>query len=61
MTSRKSGPPRRRIDSDDPIAAGLRRLWADAEQEPVPADMIDLITRIDALAAEATVASENAQ
>ncbi|MFQ3595880.1 MAG: NepR family anti-sigma factor [Sphingomonadaceae bacterium] len=33
---------------DDPIAAGLRRLWQEVEAEPVPESFLDLLDRIDA-------------
>ncbi len=32
----------------DPIADGLRQLWADVEAEPVPDDFFDILDRIDA-------------
>lgn len=43
-----TGRRRRQMTADDPIAAGLRRMWADAEQEPVPDDLLALLDRIDA-------------
>lgn len=51
----EAGATRRRgrAPADDPIAAGLRRMWADAEQEPVPDDLLALIDCIDAASASA--------
>jgi hypothetical protein len=42
----------RRRASDDPIAAGLRRLWQDVESEPVPDSFLDILDRIDAVRAD---------
>lgn len=39
---------RKAPDRPDPIAEGLRRLWAEAEAEPVPDDFLDILDRIDA-------------
>lgn len=39
---------RRRASRADPIAEGLRRLWAEAEQETVPDDFLDILDRADA-------------
>ncbi len=36
----------------DPIADGLRQLWADVEAEPVPDDFFDILDRIDAARAK---------
>lgn len=55
MTGRSDGAPRgpvsaprgRTVRERDPINAGLRRMWADAEQEPLPDDLLALIQRID--------------
>lgn len=41
-------PAARPRATDDPVAAGLRRLWADLESEPVPDSFLDLLDRIDA-------------
>lgn len=37
--------------ADDPLAAGLRKLWQDVEQEPVPEEFFDLLDAIDAVRA----------
>lgn len=42
----RTRPGRRRL-ADDPVAAGLRRLWADVEAEPVPDSFLDLLDRFD--------------
>ncbi|MGQ5700646.1 NepR family anti-sigma factor [Sandaracinobacteroides sp. A072] len=41
---------RRRGRSDDPISLGLRQLWADVENEPVPDDFLAILDAIDARA-----------
>lgn len=51
--------PAKRMPREDPISAGLRRMWSDVEKEAVPEDLLDLITRIDALVAAG--ASEDAK
>ena len=38
--------------AEDPIAMGLRRLWADVESEAVPDDFLDLLDQIDSRRAE---------
>ena len=40
--------PTARQRAGDPIAEGLRRLWASAETEPVPDEFMDMLDRIDA-------------
>ncbi|MFN7177308.1 MAG: NepR family anti-sigma factor [Thermaurantiacus sp.] len=42
-----SGATRPRRAADDPVAAGLKRLWADVEAEPVPDDFLRLLDAID--------------
>jgi hypothetical protein len=44
----KPAPRRRRAQGADAISAGLRQLWAEVEQEPVPDEFLDLLDRIDA-------------
>lgn len=34
--------------TSDPISLGLRKLWQNVEQEPVPAELLDLLDAIDA-------------
>jgi hypothetical protein len=46
----RSGPPRRGKDPlgpDSEIGARLRALYAEFEREPIPADLIDLLERLD--------------
>ena len=43
---RPAGRDPRKVASD-PIALGLRRLWADVEKEAVPDDFLNLLDRID--------------
>lgn len=53
MSERKDRPggqgnaPRTRRAADDPVAAGLRRLWSDVEAEPVPDEFLRLLDAID--------------
>jgi hypothetical protein len=44
---RPKGGGRPRRAADDPVAAGLKRLWADVEAEPVPDDFLRLLDAID--------------
>ena len=46
-------PSTRRRRSEDPIAMGLRRLWADVENEAVPDDFLSLLDEIDTRRTEA--------
>lgn len=51
----KAGAPRGRprMDArDDPVMAGLRKLWSDVENEPVPEEFLALIDRIDGAAVD---------
>lgn len=54
----KAGVGRR---ADDPIALGLRKLWADVEQEDVPDHFLDLLDRIDDHRATAPSESSGAE
>ncbi|WP_199555229.1 NepR family anti-sigma factor [Sandaracinobacteroides hominis] len=45
----------------DPIADGLRRLWADAEAEPIPDDFLDILDRVDAARATPTNSQSEGQ
>ncbi len=42
--------------SKDPIFEGLKRLFDDVIQEPVPAEFLDLLAKIDAKAEEEDLA-----
>ena len=46
-TTRRSRGP-----ANDPISAGLRKLWQDVEHEPLPAEFFDLLDAIDAARAQ---------
>ena len=45
-----AAPGRRRTNryTDDPVSLGLRKLWQNAEREPVPVEFLDLLDAIDA-------------
>lgn len=45
--------------TNDPVSLGLRKLWQDIEQEPVPMEFLDLLDAIDAASGDDT-ASEDA-
>lgn len=40
-------PPSRRVDLQREIASRLRMLYAEVEQEPIPASLIDLLEQLD--------------
>lgn len=50
-------PDARLASAKDPIALGLRRLWAGVEQEAVPEDFFRILDDIDARATEADPAA----
>lgn len=54
MTDNPSEPPRRRqrpigglLDPHGEIASRLKALYAEVEQEPIPAELIELLERLD--------------
>ncbi|TPE52525.1 NepR family anti-sigma factor [Amaricoccus solimangrovi] len=44
---RHRGPVGGLLDAHGEIAARLRALYAEVEQEPIPAELIDLLERLD--------------
>ena len=50
LNDRGSGPALARRDkrnTDDPVSLGLRKLWEQVEQEPVPDALLALLDAID--------------
>ncbi len=41
-------PGNGRVPAKDAISAGLRKLWAEVEDEPVPDDFMALLDKVDA-------------